>query len=326
MSRAALFWIFVYVRDLFIGYSYKSSIAIVQSWHDHGRKKLFCETVRQKRTDRRDSPEFKKRSAAEAIDVLFHWQCLVKVHSKVRNGCLKRNATSTYICRLAVDRTDTHWWTYKHHLSFFLCQASVCCFASMTKYRLYRIECWTEQKWNRRVVHCQRFLCHQHTCDSHSCDIIWHQTGVVSTGWIVTSPKTDPRGTPKTKSIGVDFKPSTITDCVLSLWYDSNQDSATPKIPKVLSSRLNRMAWSRVSKAALSASTDTSSWSDFVRRPSSTLKTAVSVLWYFLYADCRISSKLFAQRWDCSWRRTIPSLVSSRRMGDLRLVWNFLNR
>ena len=179
----------------------------------------------------------------------------------------------------------------------------------MTKYRLYKIECWTEQKWNRRVVHCQRFLCHQHTCDSHSCDIIWHQTGVVSTGWIVTSPKTDPRGTPKTKSIGVDFKPSTITDCVLSLWYDSNQDSATPEIPKVLSSRLNRMAWSRVSKAALSARTDTSSWSDFVRRPSSTLKTAVSVLWYFLYADCLISNKLFAHRLDCSWRRTTLSSI-----------------
>ena len=26
--------------------------------------------------------------------------------------------------------------------------ASVCCFASTTKDRLYRIECWTEQKWN----------------------------------------------------------------------------------------------------------------------------------------------------------------------------------
>ena len=157
----------------------------------------------------------------------------------------------------------------------------------MTKYRLYKIECWTEQKWNRRVVHCQRFLCHQHTCDSHSCDIIWHQTGVVSTGWIVTSPKTDPRGTPKTKSIGVDFKPSTITDCVPSLRYDSNQDSATPEIPKVLSSHLNRMAWSWVSKAALrsnSASIDTSFWSDFVRRPSSTLKTAV----YSLCPPCRL--------------------------------------
>ena len=76
-----------------------------------------------------------------------------------------------------------------------------------------------------------------------------------------TGPRTDPRGTPKTGATGVDIKPSTTTDCVLSLRYDSNQDSATPEIPKVLSSRLNRTAWSRVSKATLrsySASTDTS--------------------------------------------------------------------
>ena len=128
-----------------------------------------------------------------------------------------------------------------------------------------------------------------------------------------TGPRTDPWGTPKTRAIGVDIKPSTTTDSVLvSLRYDSNQDSANPEIPKVLSSRLNRMAWSRVSKAALrsnSASIDRSFWSDFVRRPSSTLKTAVSVLWYFLYADCRISSKLFVHRWDCSWRRTTLSSI-----------------
>ena len=75
-----------------------------------------------------------------------------------------------------------------------------------------------------------------------------------------TGPRTDPGGTQKTRGIGVDIKPSTTTDCVLSLRYDSNQDSANPEIPKVLSS-LNRMAWSRVSKAALrynSASVDTS--------------------------------------------------------------------
>ena len=129
-----------------------------------------------------------------------------------------------------------------------------------------------------------------------------------------TGPRTDPWVTPKTRGIGVDIKPSTTTDCVLSLRYDSNQDSANPEIPKVLSSRLNRMAWSRVSKAAFrsnSASIDTSFWSDFVGRPSSTLKTAVSVLWDFLYADCRISSKLFAHRWDCSWRTTLSSIFET---------------
>ena len=39
-----------------------------------------------------------RNSAAEATDVLFHWQCLVKMHSKVRNGGLERSATSIYIC------------------------------------------------------------------------------------------------------------------------------------------------------------------------------------------------------------------------------------
>jgi len=74
------------------------------------------------------------------------------------------------------------------------------------------------------------------------------------------------------------------------------------------------MAWSKVSKAALksnSASTDTGFWFYFVRRPSSTLKTAVLVLWYFLYADCIISSKLFAQRWDCNWRTTLSSIFET---------------
>ena len=57
---------------LFIGYSCESSIAVVQSRRDHRRNKLFCETVRQERTDRGDSPECDKRSEEEATGVLFH--------------------------------------------------------------------------------------------------------------------------------------------------------------------------------------------------------------------------------------------------------------
>ena len=68
----------------------------------------FSVELGKERTDKRDSPECKKRGAAEATDVLFHGQCLVKMHTKVRNGGLKRIATSTYICRLAADRTVTH--------------------------------------------------------------------------------------------------------------------------------------------------------------------------------------------------------------------------
>ena len=109
-----------YARDLLIGYTSKSSIAVVLSWRDHGCNALFCGTVRRERMDRRDSPECKKRSTAEATDVLFHWQSgQDALHFQVRNSALKKNATSNYICRLAADRTDTHWWTYKPHLSIF---------------------------------------------------------------------------------------------------------------------------------------------------------------------------------------------------------------
>ena len=116
----------LYAHNLFIGYSCKSSIALVQSWRDHKHNKLFCGTVREERMDRGDSPECKKHSAAEATDVLFHWQCLVKMHSKVRNGGLKRNATSTYICRLKpteLIRTDepTSIISVFSVLSFSLC-------------------------------------------------------------------------------------------------------------------------------------------------------------------------------------------------------------
>ena len=74
----------LYVCEMFIGYTCKSSIAVVQSWHDHGYNKLCCGTVSQEQIDRRDSPEYKKCSVAEATDVLFHWECLVKMHSKVQ--------------------------------------------------------------------------------------------------------------------------------------------------------------------------------------------------------------------------------------------------
>ena len=63
----------LYAHDMFIGYSCESSTAVIPLliW----RNELFCGTVREERTDRGDSPECEKRSAAEATDVLFHWQC-----------------------------------------------------------------------------------------------------------------------------------------------------------------------------------------------------------------------------------------------------------
>ena len=80
----------LYGRDLFIGYSCESSIAVVRSWRDHRRNELFCGTVRQERTDRGDSPECEKRSAAEATDVLFHW------HLSVWSRCTPRYVTMVW--------------------------------------------------------------------------------------------------------------------------------------------------------------------------------------------------------------------------------------
>ena len=155
-------------------------------------------------------------------------------------------------------------------------------------------------------MHCQTFVCHQCTCVNHGHGRIWYQTEVVNTG-----PRTDPWGTAKTRGVGGYARPSTIADCTLSAKCDSNQDNATSETPKVVSSRLNRMERSRVWKASLRSnrtSIDTSLWSDFLRRPSGTLKTAVLVLWFFLVAERWISSKQFVERLDYIWRTTSLSI------------------
>ena len=73
-----------------------------------------------------------------------------------------------------------------------------------------------------------------------------HCTGVNSDG-----PRADHWRTPKSKVVGVDTKPATITDCILSVKCISNQDSAIDKTPKNGLKSSDRMAWSRYSKAAL---------------------------------------------------------------------------
>ena len=105
MSRAALFWIFC-MRAI-CSSATPANVALQWSNLD-----VIIDATSF-------SMELLSARNVEAAYVLFHWQCLVKMHSKVRNCGLKRNATSIYICRLAADRADTHWWIYKHHLSFF---------------------------------------------------------------------------------------------------------------------------------------------------------------------------------------------------------------
>ena len=108
------------------------------------------------------------------------------------NTALKRNATSTYICRLAADRTDTHWWTYKQHLSFFLFFLVFCVklqVAAFHPWQSIAYASWTVglsrseiTRWCTVGDFCVHVF--QSTCGNHSRDMVWHQRGVVSTVWI----------------------------------------------------------------------------------------------------------------------------------------------
>ena len=72
------------------------------------------------------------------------------------------------------------------------------------------------------------------------------------------------------------------------------------------------MGWSSVSNAALrssKSSTETSQSSAFLARPSTMLSRAVSVLWFFLYADCLISSRSFSDRCFCICVKTTFSRI-----------------
>ena len=117
-------------------------------------------------------------------------------------------------------------------------------------------------------------------------------------------------------SFGVDIKPLTITDCDLSFKHDSNQDNANPETPEVLSSRLNRMAWSRVSKAALRSNSAAIDKKSLIRLYKETFKVCKQTV------EFRVSC---LRKDETAVEKELPSSVSSKRMGDLRLVCNFLN-
>ena len=99
-NRMMLLWIlFVVVvveaSDLFISYTCESVITVVQPRSDHGRDKLGGGTVRQKRTNRCNFPDWKKCGTAEPIAVFLHRLCLTKMYSDVHDKTLKENAIST---------------------------------------------------------------------------------------------------------------------------------------------------------------------------------------------------------------------------------------
>ena len=85
------------------------------------------------------------------------------------------------------------------------------------------------------------------------------------------------------------------TKCVLFARYERNQERTVP-VRARSERRFRRMAWEMVSKAAeRSRRMSRLMWpeSAAIRRSFVILMRAVSVLWCFLYADCRISNSRF---------------------------------
>ena len=149
-------------------------------------------------------------------DKKIYWQCLVKMYSKVCNSARKRNVTSTYICRFATDWTNIHWWTYKHHPSFFSVLLSLSLLlcnpwqsiafkqdwmldwakvnslgGALSEISVSSAYFWWPQLW-------------QDITSDRGCEYRVNSTGL----------RTDPWGTPKARGTGVNIKPPTITDCV----------------------------------------------------------------------------------------------------------------
>ena len=127
-----------------------------------------------------------------------------------------------------------------------------------------------------------------------------------------TGPKTEPWGTSKLRGASSDLRPLTVTIWVMSEGYDLNQDKDESLRPKVCSSRWRRMLWSMVSNAANRSSSVKKQillLSRTVRRSFTILRSAVSVLWWGLYADRRRLKSLLKIRWSFSWERTILSVI-----------------
>ena len=112
-------------------------------------------------------------------------------------------------------------------------------------------------------------------------------------------PKQEPCGTPKGISKISDCSPFTITCCERPDKYDFSYCSAVPVIPKDISSRRIMISRSTVSKAELqSKRTNTVTCCRFMLCKISlkTLKSAVSVLCCFLYADWNTGYKSLSSK------------------------------
>ena len=117
-------------------------------------------------------------------------------------------------------------------------------------------------------------------------------------------PKQEPCGTPKGRSKCSDCSPFTMTCCEWPEKYDLSHCSAVPVIPKDMSSGRIMILWSTVSKAELKFKrTNIVTCSRFMlcKISSTTLKSAVSVLCFLLYADWNTGYELWFSKCLCNF-------------------------
>ena len=66
--------------------------------------------------------ELEKGHTADAADVFLHWQHSIKMDSKVFSQCFERNTVSANVCTLTVDRLKTRCRANRHNLSLICVQ------------------------------------------------------------------------------------------------------------------------------------------------------------------------------------------------------------
>ena len=95
-------------------------------------------------------------------------------------------------------------------------------------------------------------------------------------------PNTEPRGTPQERLETCEMWSLTMTDCVVFVREEENQESAVPEMPYMCWSLSRSIQWSIVSKAAersKSVRRETLPESSARRMSFVILRRAVSVLW-----------------------------------------------
>ena len=158
----------------------------------------------------------------------FHWQCLIKMYSKVLYRVLKRNAASSISTDsqpaklLPFDEakgmiSDVFISFFFFFFFFFFFLSAFRLFVALSPWQIISyagLNVWLSKKETPRWCTVRQL------CVISILVILTamgRYYGVCEYRLNSTGPRTDPWGTPKPRGVGEDIKPSTTTDCTLSV-------------------------------------------------------------------------------------------------------------